>query len=306
MAELSNIGLRYGDGPEVLKDVDFALRPGDFYFLTGASGAGKTSLLSLLYLANRPTRGNIQLFGNYLKETKRGVLPSIRRRVGVVFQNYRLLDHLSAYDNVALPLRASGVSEVDIKSNVEEMLSWVALKDFMHAKPDTLSGGQKQRVAIARAVINRPDILIADEPTGNVDNKMANRLLYLFEEMNKHGTSVIIATHSEDLIRKFKYPRMHLDNGRLQIMSSSDAVKGAALKQEADAKQRYQEDAEKLETVVDVAKKEVAGKTVHSNILPKTAASSRLLVTSSASASKTITGITRQKKRVSTLADGFK
>lgn len=219
VAELHNVGLRYGDGPEVLKDINFSLAPGDFYFLTGESGAGKTSLLSLLYLANRPTRGNIRLFGNYLKETKRNDLPEIRRKIGVVFQNYRLLDHLSAYDNVALPLRAAGVSETKIKQNVEELLAWVDLHKFMHAKPDTLSGGQKQRVAIARAVINGPDILIADEPTGNVDSKMASRLLYLFEEMNKQGTSVIIATHSESLIEQFQYPRMHLENCKLQILN---------------------------------------------------------------------------------------
>lgn len=232
VAELYNVGLRYDDGPEVLKDINFSLSPGDFYFLTGESGAGKTSLLSLLYLANRPTRGNIRLFGSYLKETKRNDLPEMRRKIGVVFQNYRLLDHLSAYDNVALPLRAAGVSEAKIKQNVEELLAWVDLQNFMHAKPDTLSGGQKQRVAIARAVINGPDILIADEPTGNVDSKMASRLLYLFEEMNKQGTSVIIATHSDNLIEQFQYPRMHLENGKLQILNP--VIKGTETNQSHD------------------------------------------------------------------------
>lgn len=214
-----NVGLRYGNGPEVLQDVTFALAPGSFHFLTGASGTGKTSLLSLLYLARRPSRGVISIFGNDITAMKRDDLPPIRRRLGVVFQDFRLLDHLSALDNVALPLRVSGVSESDIQKHVPELLSWVGLADHLNARPPTLSGGQKQRVAIARAVINRPDVLVADEPTGNVDDRIAFRLLHLFAELNRLGTTVVIATHNETLVRRFRFPRLHLaGGGRLDVL----------------------------------------------------------------------------------------
>ena len=215
--EFEDVGLRYAQGPEILKGLDFALPAGSFHFLTGESGAGKTSVLSLMYLAQKPTRGTIRLFGRAVSSLGRDELPGIRARIGVVFQDFRLLDHLSAMDNVALPLRIQGVPEAQIKRDVTELLRWAHLSDFLNAKPPTLSGGQKQNVAIARAVINRPQILVADEPTGNLDDQSAKRLLNLFVELNKRGTTVIIATHSEALIRSFPFPRMHLRGGKIKI-----------------------------------------------------------------------------------------
>lgn len=211
-----NVGLRYGTDREVLSDVSFTLHPGSFYFLTGASGAGKTSLLKLLYLAQRPSRGVIRLFGTDTVTLPRKRLPAFRRRLGVVFQDFRLVPHLSAYDNVALPLRVSGVREVDIAKPVNDMLEWVGLSHRREARPATLSGGERQRVAIARAVIGRPDMLLADEPTGNVDPEMALKLLRLFEALNRLGTTVVVATHDVHLLRKVSGSMiMRLDKGRL-------------------------------------------------------------------------------------------
>ena len=215
VVQFENVGLRYGSGPEVLRDVSFALAPGGFHFLTGPSGAGKSSLLRLMYLAHRPSRGRVMLFGRDIAATPRQDMPALRRRIGVVFQEFRLLDHLSTVDNVALPLRVAGISEAEIMKHVPELLAWVGLAEHLEATPPTLSGGQKQRLAIARAVIGRPDLLLADEPTGNVDDRIAMRLMYLFEELNKLGTTVVIATHNEGLVARFRRPCMHLDGGRL-------------------------------------------------------------------------------------------
>ncbi len=211
-----NVGLRYGTDREVLSDLSFTLYPGSFYFLTGASGAGKTSLLRLLYLAQRPSRGMIRMFGSDAITLPRDRLPGLRRRIGVVFQDFRLVPHLSAFDNVALPLRVAGVAERDIAKPVADMLDWVGLADRMQARPATLSGGEQQRVAIARAVIARPDMLVADEPTGNVDPDMAIKLLRLFEALNRLGTTVVVATHDVHLLQKVPESLiMRLDRGRL-------------------------------------------------------------------------------------------
>nr|WP_142849111.1 cell division ATP-binding protein FtsE [Telmatospirillum sp. J64-1] len=210
------VGLRYGRGPEILQDVNFALPAGSFHFLTGMSGAGKSSLLRLIYLAARPSSGRIRLFGQDISRLPRAEMPALRRRVGVVFQDFRLLDHLSALDNVALPLRVAGARESEVQKHVPELLSWVGLSEYLHAKPPTLSGGQQQRVAIARAVIARPDLLLADEPTGNVDDHIAMRLLYLFEELNRLGTTIVIATHNEALVSRFNHPRLHIERGRVE------------------------------------------------------------------------------------------
>ena len=200
IVEFDRVGLRYGTGAEVLRDLDFRLREGSFYFLTGPSGAGKTSLLKLLYLAQRPTRGRMTLFGEEVSHAAREAMPAFRRRIGVVFQDFRLIRHLSAFDNVALPLRISGHSDAEIEGPVREMLAWVGLADRASARPPTLSGGEQQRVAIARAVIARPELVIADEPTGNVDAAMAERILHLLTAMNRLGTTVIVATHDVGLI----------------------------------------------------------------------------------------------------------
>ena len=210
------MGLRYGTGAEVLRDLDFRLARGGFYFLTGPSGAGKTSLLKLLYLAQRPTRGRVRIFGEELSDAPRDAMPAYRRRIGVVFQDFRLVRHLSAFDNVALPLRVAGRSEAEVEGPVREMLAWVGLADRASARPPTLSGGEQQRVAIARAVIAQPELLVADEPTGNVDADMAARLLHLFEALNRLGTTVVVATHDLSLIASTRAAQLiRLEGGTL-------------------------------------------------------------------------------------------
>ncbi len=215
---LDAVAMAYDGAPPVLSDVSLALPQSSFHFLTGASGAGKTSLLSLLYLAKRPTEGGLKLFGEDVTGASRNKLAGLRRRLGVVFQDYRLLDHLSAFDNVALPLRIARVPEDVVVQDVTELLKWVGLAEQMDAKPPTLSGGQKQRVAIARAVVNRPKLILADEPTGNVDDTIAVRLMALFVELHKLGSSVVVATHNESLVSRFPFPRLHLDRGRLTLL----------------------------------------------------------------------------------------
>ncbi len=217
MVRFENVGMRYGTGPEVLHDVSFSIDPGSFYFVTGASGAGKSTLLRLMYFAMRPTRGLITLFGRDISTLTRAEIPKLRRRIGVVFQEFRLIEHLTALENVGLPLRVAGAKPGQIRDHVAELLAWVGLADHLDAKPATLSGGQKQRVAIARAVISRPQLLLADEPTGNVDDVIAMRLLYLFEELNKIGTTVVIATHNEGLVSRFSHPRIHLAAGESKL-----------------------------------------------------------------------------------------
>ncbi|WP_343033324.1 cell division ATP-binding protein FtsE [Altericroceibacterium indicum] len=216
VVQFDNVGLRYGTDREVLSDITVTLEPGRFYFLTGASGAGKTSLLRLLYLAQRPSRGIIRMFGQDLITTPREKLPEYRRRIGVVFQDFRLVSHLSAFENVALPLRLSGLPERDIARPVADILDWVGLSHRSTASPASLSGGEQQRVAIARAVIGRPEILVADEPTGNVDPEMALKLLRLFEALNRLGTTVVVATHDAHLRENLPNPQiLHLERGRL-------------------------------------------------------------------------------------------
>lgn len=221
MIRFENVALRYSTGPEVLHDLNFALAPGSFHFLTGPSGSGKSSMLRLLYLGMRPTRGKISMFGQDLHALDRDGLMPLRRQVGVVFQDFRLLDHLNVFDNVALPLRIAGKQEQDITSNVTELLKWVGLGDHIHSKPPILSGGQKQRVAIARAVISRPRLLLADEPTGNLDDQIGTRLLYLFDELNRMGTTVVLATHNEAFVEQFGHPQLHLNGGTTRVLSGT-------------------------------------------------------------------------------------
>ncbi len=209
------VGMRYGSGDEVLKDIRFSLEERDFCFLTGPSGAGKSTLLRLLFLAQNPTRGLITLFGRDVATLTRNERAKLRRRIGVIFQDFRLIDHATVYENVMLPLRIAGQRERDFRKDVRDLIEWVGLGDRQSAYPPTLSGGEKQRVAIARAIAAQPDLVIADEPTGSVDPIMAERLLHLLTELNRLGTAILIATHDSKRALEFKSRVLHLENGRL-------------------------------------------------------------------------------------------
>jgi cell division transport system ATP-binding protein len=213
LVQFENVGLRYGMGAEILQDITFHIPAGSFQFLSGPSGAGKTSLLRLLRLTLRPTRGVIRLFGRDISSFNDDELTTLRRRIGLVFQDFRLLDHLTAYENVALPLRMLGKDEASYRPQVIELLQWVGLGDRLHVFPRVLSGGEKQRVAIARAVVNQPRLLLADEPTGNVDPQLAQRILRMFIELNKSGTSVVISTHDIALMDQYHARRLVIHNG---------------------------------------------------------------------------------------------
>jgi cell division transport system ATP-binding protein len=218
LLRFENVGLRYGMGVEVVRDLSFSVEAQSFQFLTGPSGAGKTTLLRLMLLSLKPTRGIIRIFGQDASTLDKDAITALRRRVGVVFQDFRLLEHLTTYENVALPLRVMGRSEAGYRAEVVELLRWVGLGERMNALPAVLSGGEKQRAAIARALIGRPELLLADEPTGNVDPGLARRLLRLFVELHKSGTAVVIATHDLALMDQFSEARrLVVGDGRLQV-----------------------------------------------------------------------------------------
>ncbi len=217
MIRFENVGLRYGTGREVLSDLTFSIAPHSFQFLTGPSGAGKTTLIRLLFLNLKPTRGLISIFSKDTALLKRADMPALRRRIGVVFQDFRLLDHLTTYENVALPYRVLGKDEASYRADVVDLLDWVGLGDRKHVYPPVLSGGEKQRAAIARALITKPEFLLADEPTGNVDPPLARRLLRLFLELNRLGTAVLIATHDIGLMDQLDVRRMVIEHGHLEI-----------------------------------------------------------------------------------------
>jgi cell division transport system ATP-binding protein len=204
-------------GPEILRDLSFQIAPRSFQFLTGPSGAGKTTLIRLIFLSLKPTRGLITVFNRDAASLTKTELPALRRRIGVVFQDFRLLDHLTTFENVALPLRVLGNEESSYRADVVELLRWVGLGDRMHAFPPVMSGGEKQRAALARALIGKPEILLADEPTGNVDPPLARRLMRLFVELNRLGTSVVIATHDINLMNQFNARRLVIEEGRLTV-----------------------------------------------------------------------------------------
>lgn len=215
IVQLQGVGMRYGSGEEVLRDIELSINAGSFHYLVGPSGAGKTSLLRLLSLSQPASRGTIVLFGRDIARVDRDELGRLRRRIGVVFQDFRLLDHLTAFDNVALPLRIGGADPERISAYVSQMLSWIGLGDFIEAKPPQLSMGQRQLLAVARAVVGRPDLLLADEPTSNVDPARAERLVHLFVELHKLGTAVVLATHSREMLRRWPFPVLHMERGRL-------------------------------------------------------------------------------------------
>lgn len=218
MVRFENVGLRYGMGPEVLRDISFEILPQSFQFLTGPSGAGKTTLMRLILLSLKPTRGFIKLFGEDAARLDKDAVTALRRRIGVVFQDFQLLEHLTTYENVALPLRVQERQESTYRAEVTELLNWVGLGQRMHVLPAVLSGGEKQRAAIARALIVRPELLLADEPTGNVDPPLARRLMRLFTELHKSGTAVVVATHDLALMDQFESARrLVISDGKLQI-----------------------------------------------------------------------------------------
>jgi len=221
----ANVGARYDNNPDILTDVSFNIGAGSFYFLSGASGAGKTTLLRLIYQLHKPCRGTIKLFGQVTNNMSRDEITAIRHRMAIVFQEYSLLSHISVFDNVALPLRVRGVDEAKIKKLVTKTLDWVGLGKYANANPKTLSGGQQQRVSVARAIILQPAIMLADEPTGNLDDENASRLMELFIQMNKMlGTTIIIATHNSKLMETYKFPVMHVENHKLNFVGSRAAA----------------------------------------------------------------------------------
>lgn len=224
MIKFEKVSFRYNKNHDVLKDVNFTLAQGSYHFLSGPSGSGKTSLMSLLYLGHLPSKGKLTMFGKDVCTLKRESLVLLRQRIGVVFQDFRLLNHLSAFDNVALPLRIMGRPEDEIKSHVSELLDWVGLGKHKTDLPPTLSGGQQQRVAIARAVIIRPKLLLADEPTGNLDDEIGFRLMGLFEQLNRMGTSIVIATHNPQIIEQFGHPCLMLDGGHVRVDRSKTPI----------------------------------------------------------------------------------
>lgn len=217
MVRFEGVGLRYGMGSEVLRDITFSIEPRSFQYLTGPSGAGKTTLLKLMLLSLKPTRGLINLFGHDVTRRQNDALSAARRRMGVVFQDFRLLDHLTVYENVSLPMRVKGREESSYRGEVIELLRWVGLGERMHSIPPVLSGGEKQRAAIARALIVKPELLLADEPTGNVDPPLARRLLRLFLELQQLGTAVVIATHDLHLMEQYDARRLVLADGYLHV-----------------------------------------------------------------------------------------
>jgi cell division transport system ATP-binding protein len=224
LVQFEHVSLSYTSDHTILTEVNFALPPGGFYFLTGPSGAGKSSLIRLLTCAERPTSGKIFLFGTDITHAPRAELTELRRELGVVFQDFRLIPYLTAQENVALPLRLSGKDEAYIDKHTKELLAWVGLGERFGSLPAELSGGEQQRVAIARAVVNKPKLLLADEPTGNVDDETALKLFHLFDEMNKMGTAVVLATHQHHLVERFKKPALRLKAGRLTAPASAKAA----------------------------------------------------------------------------------
>ena len=221
VVRLRGLGFGYDDRPSVLRDVNLILPHGSFHFLTGPSGAGKSTLLRLMTLGEQAHTGRISLFGKDVTRIPRSAIPAMRQRMGVVFQDFRLLDHLSAFDNVALPLRLNGERPRDYAQDVAEMLRWVGLGGRLDALPPSLSGGEKQRLAIARAVITRPRLILADEPTGSVDRAMGEKLMRLFLSLNKLGATVLIATHDEDMAERYGAGLLRLEDGYLRQLVPS-------------------------------------------------------------------------------------
>lgn len=216
---LQNIGLTFRGNVRLFSNINLNIREGDFYFLTGVSGAGKSTLLKLIYMGIAPTDGNLSLFGEDTKEMSVRDLPRLRRKMGIVFQDFRLLPHLTALENVALPLKVRGIDNHKATSQAQDLLAWVGLEHVMNQYPSTLSGGQQQRVAITRSIMGRPTLLLADEPTGNVDEEAAEKIMHLFEELHRTGTTIILATHNRSLAKEFHHPEIFLKKGQAVLLN---------------------------------------------------------------------------------------
>lgn len=223
MIELSEVSYGYGDRP-LISELDLSLAPGSFHFLTGPSGSGKTTLLKLCYLELAPDRGRVEVFGEDTGRLDRDGIARIRQRIGIVHQDCQFLDHLPVSENIALPLAVAGRDPEHDRANLAELLAWVGLADRADALPPQLSGGERQRAALARAVIMSPEVILADEPTGNVDWEMSERLLALLVQLHRMGKTILVATHDLSLIRQAKAQVqsrvLRLRGGRLQLAGS--------------------------------------------------------------------------------------
>ncbi len=226
MVRFHNVSMRYPTGYEALKGVSFELPRGSFHFLTGHSGAGKTSVMKLIYRGERPSEGGVVVDGRNVEQLAARQLPQLRRRIGVIFQDFKLLYDRSVFDNVALAMEVAGQDPEKIPGQVRRTLEYVGLKDRMHQNPISLSGGEQQRVAIARATVNRPPLVIADEPTGNLDKAMGRRILSLFQSLHQQGTTVLLVTHDLDLARETGHPRIAMADGRLTEVPESARPRG--------------------------------------------------------------------------------
>jgi len=207
----------YKQGEEVFRDASFAIPKGGFFFLNGASGSGKSSLLKLIYNANKYYLGSLKVMGQEMKTIKERQLPDFRRKIGIVFQEFHLFDHLSTVDNVALPLTLNGEDLLHAREKAAELLSWIGLGSFLHKMPTILSGGQRQRVAMARAIINDPEIILADEPTGHVDDANAMKIMALFQSLHEKGKTLILSTHNRTIMDTMGYPQLTIENGTVTL-----------------------------------------------------------------------------------------
>lgn len=214
-----NVGLTFRGNTRLFSNINLNIREGDFYFLTGLSGAGKSTLLKLIYMGIAPTDGSVSLFGEDPKQMTSRDLPRLRRKMGIIFQDFRLLPHLTALENVALPLKVRGIDQQKATGQAQDLLAWVGLEHVMNQYPATLSGGQQQRVAITRSIMGRPALLLADEPTGNVDEEAAEKIMHLFEELHKTGTTIVLATHNRSLAKEFNHPEIFLKKGQAFLLN---------------------------------------------------------------------------------------
>lgn len=220
-----NVGLTFKGNVKLFSKLNLDIDEGEFYFLTGLSGAGKSTLLKLIYLGLTPTSGHLSLFGENVGRILPEAVAHIRRKIGIVFQDFRLLPHLTTVENVALPLKVRGVDPRKALQQAKDLLAWVGLEDVLNHLPHTLSGGQQQRAAITRAVMGKPKLLLADEPTGNVDDEAARKILFLFEELHKSGTTIILATHNRSFAKEFQHPEIFLKKGQAVLLNQRSSLR---------------------------------------------------------------------------------